>query len=288
MKVLVIVGPTASGKSALAVRLAKDLDGEVISADSRQVYKGLDIGTGKITKREMKRVPHYLLDVASPKTTFTANDFIRHGQKAISKIWKKNKLPIIVGGTGFYIDALLGRVELADVPPNPKLRAKLSKMTAWELYSILKEKDPLRAETIDKNNPVRLIRAIEIAAAPKKKPPTKPIIAEEEWIGINPPRNELREKIHARLVSRMRQGMLKEAKALRARGMSYKRMEDLGLEYRYLALYLQGKISKDEMLTQLEAKIWQYAKRQMTYWRRNKEIQWFESPGEAFKKMAEK
>src|SRR5580693_2616583 len=126
-KVLVIVGPTASGKSALAVALAKKFKGEIISADSRQVYRGLNIGTGKITKREMRGVPHHLLDVVSPKKIFTAHDFVTHARRAISNIAKRGKLPIIAGGTGFYIDALVGRIVLPDVPVDEKLRARLEK-----------------------------------------------------------------------------------------------------------------------------------------------------------------
>lgn len=281
-RILVIVGPTASGKSALGIKLAKILDAEIISADSRQVYKGLDIGTGKVTKREMQKIPHHLLDVASARRTFTASDFTKLARKAHRDILQKNKMSIVVGGTGFYIDAFLGRVSLAEVPPNKALRKKLSNLTAWELYAILKEKDPVRAETIDKNNPVRLIRAIEIADAPPAKKPLKSELVAATWIGINPQRESLRAKIHARLFARMRQGMLAEAKRLHAEGLSYKRMEDLGLEYRYLALHLQGKLSKEQMLEELEAKIWQYAKRQMTYWRRNKEIRWFSNPDEAY------
>src|SRR6185503_17927169 len=152
-KVLVIVGPTSSGKSALAVRLAKRLNGEVISADSRQIYKGLNIGTGKITMREMNGVRHLLLDVSSPKKVFTANDYVRLGRQAIQDISLRGKLPIICGGTGFYIDALLGRVLLADVPPNKKLRSRLSKLSVRKLHAMLQKKDVLRAKTIDRNNP---------------------------------------------------------------------------------------------------------------------------------------
>ncbi len=129
-KILVIVGPTASGKSALGVKIAKKIGGEIISADSRQVYKGLDIGTGKVTKREMQKIPHHLLDVASPKRVFNASDFVRLAEKAHAEIARNNKTTIVVGGTGFYIDAFLGRVQLAEVPPNTSLRKKLSKLSA--------------------------------------------------------------------------------------------------------------------------------------------------------------
>lgn len=283
-KVIVIVGPTASGKSAYAVTLARKIGGEVISADSRQVYKGLNIGTGKITKKEMRGVPHHLLDVVSPKKVFTAHDFVERGRAAIEDILAREKTPIICGGTGFYIDALLGRMPLPNVPPNPVLRARLEKKSAPQLFVMLQKLDPRRVKNIDRHNPVRLVRAIEIAKALGKVP-----TAEEQgdasrftarrrlavqWIGLNPSDIILRVKIKRRLVQRMKMGMVAEAKKLHKKGLSYKRMYELGLEYRYLALFLQKKISKEEMLVQLENKIWDYAQRQMRWWKRNSEIKW--------------
>jgi tRNA dimethylallyltransferase len=288
-KVVIVVGPTASGKSDLAVRFAKSLNGEVISADSRQVYKGLNIGTGKITKKEMKGVKHYLLDISSPKKIFTANDFFKNGQKAITTIAKKGKLPIVCGGTGFYIDALLGRIDIASTKPNKTLRKKLLGKSAIELFKLLQKKDMNRAQSMnesDRQNPVRLIRALEVANAKKS---LKLVSNKKEfdalWIGILPNKKDLRKKIHTRLLARMKKGMVKEAKKLHKAGLSWERMEELGLEYRYLALYLQKKISREEMLQQLENKIWQYAKRQITYWRRNKNIQWFRSSADAYKAL---
>lgn len=276
-RIIVIVGPTASGKSSLAVTLAKKFNGEVISADSRQVYKGLDIGTGKITEREMKGVRHHLLDVASPRNIFTANDFVKLGRAAITDIFSRDKTPIICGGTGFYIDALLGRVVLPNAPANPKLRQQLSKYTPAQLYSMLAKIDPRRARSIDEHNPVRLIRALEIAKALGKVPAVKPkqLPYEIQWIGIKPSTMTLRKKIHLRLRARMAGGMAAEANNLHRRGLSYKRMTALGLEYRYLAMYVQKKISKIEMIQELEKRIWDYAGRQMTYWKRNPEIKWF-------------
>lgn len=281
-KVIVIVGPTSSGKSALAVRMARKMNGEVISADSRQVYRGLDIGTGKITRQEMKGVRHHLLDVASPKKVFTASDFVKKGRAAMENILKRNKLPIICGGTGFYIDALLGRIVLPNVPANQKLRRELQKKSAAQLFAMLKKLDSRRARSIDRQNPVRLIRAIEIAKALGEVPRLgfvnpnmglrNPYSA--EWIGIKPDDTILRKKIHARLLARMRLGLVAEARSLHARGLSYKRMEQLGLEYRYLARFLKGEISKSEMLTRLERDIWRYSKRQMTYWRKNTSTKW--------------
>lgn len=275
-RVIVIVGPTASGKTALAVDLARAVNGEVISADSRQVYRGLDIGTGKVTKREMKGVPHHLLDVVLPRRVFTADDFIQRGRKVIADIGKRGKVAIIAGGTGFYIDALLGNIVLPNVPPNAKLRKHLETFSAPELYALLKKKDSRRAEVIDEHNPVRLIRALEIAEAVGASPlPQSESLYDVLWIGIDVPKEVLDEKIEKRLLSRMKRGMLTEAKELHAAGLSWKRMEELGLEYRYMAKLLQKKITRKEFDTDLATEIRRYAKRQRMYWRRNKEIQWF-------------
>jgi tRNA dimethylallyltransferase len=281
----VILGPTSAGKTALSIELARKLNGEVISADSRQVYRGLNIGTGKVTKREMKGVRHHLLDVADPKKVFTAHDFLEKGRPALDDIVRRGKTPIICGGTGFYIDALLGRLALPNVPANPKLRAQLEKKTAPQLYTILKRLDARRAKTIDRHNPVRLVRAIEIAKALGKVPVHKltPSAYDVTWIGIKPDNEILRTKIHARLLARMKQGMVQEVRQLHARGLSWSRMEQLGLEYRWLARLLQKKISKDDMLRGLETDIWHYAKRQMTYWRKNKDIRWFGVSRDVFK-----
>jgi tRNA dimethylallyltransferase len=169
-KMVVIVGPTSSGKSDLAVALAKKFNGEVISADSRQVYKGLNIGTGKITKKEMRGVKHHLLDVADPRKQFTVSDFLDLTNKTIVQIVKSGKLPIVCGGTGFYIDALLGEKQIPEVPPNPKLRKQLENKTTKELFKMLQKLDPERAKNIDAQNPRRLVRAIEIAKKLGKVP----------------------------------------------------------------------------------------------------------------------
>lgn len=278
-KALVIVGPTSSGKSALAVTLAKKFNGEVISADSRQVYRGLTIGTGKITKREMKGVPHHLLDVASPKRKFSADDYIRHARAAIQDISSRGKLPIMAGGTGFYIDALVGRISLPNVPPNPAFRRIHNKSTVGQLFCMLEKSDPERAKTIEPNNKRRLIRALEIALALGKNPTPKTTLEYDVlWVGIDPPLKELEKKISLRLLARMRQGMIAEAKQLHADGLSYKRMEELGLEYRSLAHLLQGAISREQMIEELNRAIRKYAIRQIRYWKRNKEIQWLEKP----------
>ncbi len=268
-KIIVVCGPTATGKSDYAVELSKKVGGEIISADSRQVYKGLDIGSGKITKKEMKGVPHHLLDVASPKRVFTVTQYKKLADKAIKNILKRGKTPIICGGTGFYIDAVIYNQNFPEVKPNKTLRKQLSSLSPSELFEKLQILDPDRALDIDSKNSVRLIRAIEIAIALGSVPKTqRKQKYDVEWIYLDFPDEVLKKRIHDRLLKRVKTGMLKEVKGLHDQGISWKRLEALGLEYRYLALYLQDKISKDEMLTQLEFAIWHYAKRQRTWFKK--------------------
>ncbi|MDQ3014617.1 MAG: tRNA (adenosine(37)-N6)-dimethylallyltransferase MiaA [bacterium] len=283
-KILVILGPTASGKSALAVELAQKYNGEIISADSRQVYKGLDIGTGKITKGEMQGIPHHLLDVADPKKVFTVQDFKTKAEKAIAKILKKKKVPIICGGTGFYIQSIVDNIILPEVKPNTRLRSKLKSKTPEELFAILLELDHQRAATIDPSNPHRLIRAIEIATKLGKVPPIQSDPKYESLqIGIQTDDELIKQKIHKRLIDRLDQGMIEEVEKLHKKGLIWKRLDDLGLEYRYIALFLQNKIIprqgsgqvKQEMIEQLEMEIWHYAKRQKTWFKRDQRIKWF-------------
>lgn len=277
-QVIVILGQTATGKSDFAVQIAKEIGGEIISADSRQVYIGMDLGTGKITKKEMRGVPHHLLDIVKPTKVFSANDFKKHADKKIKEIRKRGNVPIVCGGTGFYIDTLLGSATLPEVPPNKILRAELMKKTASELFVLLQKLDPVRAQTIDAKNPVRLIRAIEIAKALGSVPVAQNQGHEYEVlkIGLSLPDQILKEKIYTRLLSRIKKGMLREIQKLHDDGITWKRMDDLGLEYRYGALYLQKKISKDEMIAKLNTEIWHYAKRQKTWFKRDKEIIWID------------
>ncbi|HNZ55312.1 MAG TPA: tRNA (adenosine(37)-N6)-dimethylallyltransferase MiaA [Candidatus Paceibacterota bacterium] len=276
-KIVVILGPTASGKTALSIKVAQKIGGEVISADSRQVYKGLDLGTGKVTKKEMGGVPHHLLDVASPKRKFSVARYQKLANKKITEIIKRGRTPIIVGGSGFYIQAIVDNLILPDVPPNPKLRLELQGKTIHELFSILKKIDPQRAKNIDENNPVRLIRAIEIGKAfgqvPKLQFANPPFNFIQ--IGLKPDSKDLEKKIKDRLLARMRLGLVAEVKKLHRQGLSWRRMEELGLEYRYLALLEQKKTSREQMIKELEKEIVRYAKRQITWFKRDKRISWF-------------
>lgn len=280
-KVLVILGPTASGKSDLGVRLARKFKGEIISADSRQVYKGLNIGSGKISRIEMKGVKHHLLNVVEPAKYFSVAQYQTLGHAALEEIRIKNKLPIVVGGTGFYIEALASSLVLPEVPPNKKLRANLAKRSNVALFNLIRKKDPRRAKTLDINNKVRLIRALEIIESLGKVPqlkskPNNNFI----YIGLLPA--DLDKRIEMRLKKRL-SGIIKESRLLHKKGLSYKRMNDLGLEYRYAALYLQKKISKEEMLEKLYFAIRQYSRRQMSWFKRNKKIKWFKP--EAYKEI---
>ncbi len=283
------MGPTASGKSSLGIWLAKKINGEIISADSRQVYKGLDIGTGKVTKKEMAGVPHYLLSVASPKRQFTVDDFVRLAKHAHSNILQNDRMTIVVGGTGLYVDMFFGRMTYPNVPPNKKLRERLERHTTKRLFAQLKKLDPRRAANIEPSHKRRLIRAIEIAIAVGKSPSKLKTTSTTNnkynilWLGLNPGEKRLKKNIHTRLFARIRAGMVAEAKHLHKIGLSYKRMEELGLEYRYLSLLLQNKITKQEFEAKLERAIWRYAKRQIRWFKRNKDIHWVNSKAEALR-----
>ncbi len=268
-KIIVVCGPTATGKSDKAVEIALERDGEVISADSRQVYRGLDIGSGKITSEEMRGVTHHLLDVADPMHVFSVEDFVRLGEEAIADILERGKLPIICGGTGFYIDALIYGTEFPEVPPSLEFRNELEKLPLKDLQIKLQELDSDRFETIDIHNPVRLVRAIEIATVLGKVPPIiKHSKYDIEFVYLDFPKEVLIERISKRLLARLDQGMLEEAERLHGEGVTYERMKQLGLEYRYMAMCLLGEITYDEMIEQLNIKIRQYAKRQRVWFKR--------------------
>ena len=266
-KIIVILGQTATGKSALAVKIAQRLDGEIISADSRQVYKGLDIGTGKITKREMRGIAHHLIDVANPKNKFTVIEFQKRAIRAMALIARRGKIPIICGGTGFYIDAITKGIIFPEVPPNYPLRKKLALVSDRALMLKLKKLDLVRAESIDQKNKVRLIRAIEIAKALGSVPhlAVKPPSFKFIKIGLYLPPDKLKKKIEKRVREMFATGLLKEIKKLKKAGVSEKRLRELGFEY--------SQPTKEKVITETI----KYAKRQMTWFKRDKEIKWFDA-----------
>jgi tRNA dimethylallyltransferase len=282
-KIVVVLGPTASGKSDLAVHLAKKFNGEVISADSRQVYKGMNIGTGKITKREMQRVPHHLLDVANPKRRFSVSQYKILAEKAIEKIIKEEKLPIICGGTAFYIKSLVDGIIIPEVSPDWQFRKKLEKKNNEELYSKLLKLDPVRAKNIDKKNKRRLIRALEIIEKTKNKVPKTKIkkLYSPLFLGMKINQEELNKKIDERLKKRLDQKMVEEIKRLRKSGVSFKRLEEFGLEYKWIALYLQEKATYEKSVESLSTDIKKFSKHQMVWWKHDKRINWIEKYNEA-------
>ncbi len=280
---IAIVGPTASGKTSLGIAIAQRFNGEIISADSRQVYRGMDIGTGKATKAEQRAARHHLLDVTSPTHEYTVAQFQRDAKRAIADVYRRGKLPILVGGTGFWIEALIDDLALPKVKPNPALRKRLEKLSTDKLYTRLKRLDPVRAQTIDRHNPYRLIRAIEIVIATGKPVPPKRKKSPYRllMLGIALPKKKLHRLIAQRLKKRLRQGMIAEVRRLHREGVSWSRLEAFGMEYRYVARYLRGLLSRHEMEQQLQTAIEQYAKRQLTWFRRDKRIHWIDRSSEA-------
>jgi tRNA dimethylallyltransferase len=334
-KLITLIGPTSSGKSELAVLLAKKFNGEIISCDSRQIYQGMDIGSGKVIgnwkllpipnhpersaseaegsiKKNpksyilhptfiYKSIPHHCIDFVSPKKRYSVSLFKKQADKAIKDILSRGKVPILCGGTAQYVDAVIYNQIIPEVKPNLKLRAKLEKYSDDALFNKLKKLDPARAETIDRFNKRRLIRALEIVVTTGKPVPTisyklKAKSYNTLWLGITQPQEVLYKKIEKRLKERFKQGMIKEVQNLHSLnpkskiinsksigGLSWEKLESFGLEYKYIALYLQKKLTYEEMFTQLLFAIKHYTKRQMTWWKRNQEIHWIENKTQAEK-----
>ena len=285
-KILVILGPTASGKSTMAVNLAQKFNGEVISADSRQVYRGMDLGSGKITKKEMRGVAHHLLDVVSPQKKFDVAQYRKLAYRAIARIMRNGKTPILCGGTGFYIQAVVDGIIIPAVKPDWRLRSRLELLSTEKLFEKLKKLDPRRADTIDKNNRRRLIRSLEIVLKTKKPIPSlekKSLPYPVLIIGIKKASDELKKLIAERLQKRLGMGMVMEISKLHKKGVSWKRLEEFGLEYRLVAQYLQKKLSYEEMTRFIQKESEHFAKRQMTWFKRDKRINWIKNLKEAEK-----
>ena len=288
-KVLVILGPTASGKTSLAVKLAKKFHGEIVSADSRQVYRGLDIGTGK-DLGEYGKTPYHLIDVASPMEEFNLAKYQKLANKAIKDILSRGKLPIIVGGTGLYLQALVDGYQLNKQIPNPRRRVELEKMSVKELFALLQKEKPDFANNLnnsDKNNPRRLIRYIEIMESGEEKVPNKkPSKNDFLLLGLRQDDEEMRQRVVKRIKDRLdNEDMLGEVERLIDAGVSVSWLNSLGLEYRHLTWYLQDKLNYEEMLERLGAATYRFAKRQKTWFKRwqkqGREISWISNFSEA-------
>ena len=273
-RIITIVGPTAVGKSEVGVKVAKAINGEIISADSRQVFKGLDFGSGKITKEETNGVPHHLLDVVEPETYFSVGDFIELADRKIDEILLRKKIPIIVGGSGFYIYALLYD-NIANIPANQDLRLHLEKKSTEELFSLLKQKDLEYSLIVDKNNRKRLIRSIEIIDSLGKMPkPSKEKRFDSINIGITSNREDLDKLIEERLYKRW-SSIVKEIKNLVKNKVSYNWLDQLGLEYRYVSRFLLGELTEKEAQTKLLSAIKKFSKKQNNWWNRIENVKWF-------------
>jgi len=279
-KIITIVGPTASGKTKLSIEIAKHFNGEVISADSRQVYREMDIGSGKVTESEKQGVPHHLLDIADPMTVYSGSDFVRDAKVAIDDITERNKTPIIAGGTFFYIDLLRGNISSAPVPPNETLREGLEVLSTENLYETLEEKDPERASSIDQHNRRRLIRALEIIDSLGKVPTPQTTSSPYEWLtfGIDIPNEVLHERIETRLKDRLNNGMIEEVEGLLKNGVTSERLKSFGLEYKYITQYLIDGLTYEKMFEEIFAKSRQFAKRQKTWLKRDRTIIWKKFP----------
>lgn len=282
INLIVILGPTASGKTSLGVNVARLLDGEIVSADSRQVFRGMDLGTGKDLE-EYGDTPYHLIDVADAGGEFSVFEFQRLAFSAFENIWERGRMPVLVGGTGLYLDAVLQGYRMVEVPENPELRTELGALDDEQLRQRLLAQRPGQHNRSDLELRKRLIRAIEIAegtAAAEKEleplPATRPLVYGLRW-----PRAELRRRITARLKERIEQGMVDEVAALRSGGVSWESLEYYGLEYRFIARHLQGELNRNDMFQKLNSAIHQFAKRQDTWFRRMErqgcEIHWLEA-----------
>lgn len=273
-KLIVIAGTNASGKSNLGVQMAARFHGEIISADSRQVFERLDLGSGKITKEEMMGVPHHLIDVCKPGDFFSMADFQKLAYEAIDDILSRGKVPFLVGGTGLYVNAVADGYELSDRAPDLELRAHLETFETPELYKMLLEKLP---ETdIDPKNRNRVMRALERIAADDYHPGKRSPRYETLKIGVSWDRETLKQRIDERLERRLQQGMVKEVEDLLKDGCSEEFLMKLGLEYRYLTRYIQGEIGYEQMILELGNAIKKFAKRQVTWFKKDKDIHWLD------------
>ena len=280
-KVVAVVGTNASGKSALGIRLAKQFEGEIISADSRQVFRGLDLGSGKVTTEEMQGVPHYLIDVREPGEFFSMADFQKMSYEKIEEIRARKHLPMIVGGTGLYVDSVLDGYLLSDQEPDLAYRAELEKLTTPALYAKLVTLVP--DVNVEKNNRNRVMRMLERIHDGDNAVPSKQARYDSLRLGVSWERDVLAKRIDERIRMRLEQGMIEEVQELLDSGVSRDFLLGLGLEYRYITQYLIGEIpDRDDMLAQLAHAIKKFAKRQMTWFRRNPDIIWLGMQGDAY------
>ena len=278
---VVVLGPTASGKSGLGIHLARRFNGEIVSADSRQVYRCLDIGTAKVTPEEQALVPHHLLDVADPREIYTVSRFQHAAIAAIDDILARGKRPFLVGGSPHYIQAVVDHLDIPRIEPQPELRARLESLPLDDLLAQLETLDPASAAAIDRHNRRRVIRALEVCLVSGKPFSEQRGMAHPLYrsllLGISWPRDALYARIDARVDERMRQGMVQEVRDLLAQGISHERLDSLGLEYRYISRLLCGEYASEaEMVQRLKYAIHDFTRRQLTWFRRDTRITWLD------------
>lgn len=279
-KLIAVVGTNASGKSSLGIALARHYGGEVVSADSRQVYRGLDLGSGKVTPEETEGVPHHLLDVCEPGTFFTMADFQRLAYAAIDDIHARGNLPFLVGGTGLYVDAVCEGYVLSNIEPDLAYRRELEQRSTEELWAMLEAVQ--LGSGVDPRNRNRVMRRLEKLHDGDTGGVTRQPRYEVLKLGVTWDRPTLCRRIDERLARRMEQGMLQEVQGLLDAGVSEDFLYRLGLEYRYISQYLLGKGGSEEyMLEELKKAIKRFAKRQMTWFRRDQSIHWLDTRGDA-------
>ncbi|MBI5467245.1 MAG: tRNA (adenosine(37)-N6)-dimethylallyltransferase MiaA [Candidatus Kerfeldbacteria bacterium] len=281
--VIVILGPTAAGKSALGIALAKRFGGVIISADSRQVYRGLDIGTGKLPLAARRSIPHYLIDVASPRSQYTVDRFVRDVRRILDTLPQRTPV-FLVGGSPFYIDAVTKPNAYSSVPPNPALRQWLEQLTTAELNRRLKRLDRRRWASIDHANRRRLIRAIEIAHGDTPAPVALPAMRILK-LGLRAPLPKLRRRIDRQISARLRAGMIRETAAAHHRGVSWKRLAALGLEYRVIINHLRDQLPRNAVAPNMKKVTYDFVRRQLTWWKRDQAIRWV-TPHQAIRAVA--
>ena len=285
-KVIVICGPTASGKTALSIELAKKIDGEIVSCDSMQIYKDMDIGTAKPTLEEMQGIKHYMIGIISPNERYSVEDYKKDAKKAIREILNKGKVPIVVGGTGLYIDSLIYEIEYQDIEFDKEYREHLEKEVKEkgleELYNVAKEIDPEAIEKISKNDKKRILRILEIYHATgenkteqERKSRQKEVEYDYKVYALNMDREKLYDRINKRVDKMIEEGLIQEVEKI------YKKYNDFptamqGLGYKEVVEYLEGKLTKEEMIEKIKQETRRYAKRQLTWFRKNKQTIWLD------------
>ena len=284
-KLVVITGTNASGKSGLGIELAGMYGGEVISADSSQVFKGLDLGSGKVTKEEMQGVPHHLIDVAMPNDFFSLKDFQSKAYEAVDDVIKRGRIPFLVGGTGLYVNSVVDGYNLNGEKPDPKIREEVLNLSIDEIKERLRRLNPAALERVDLNNKRRLERALERALTGNGDELESVKKYDTLVVGVTWERKVLYERIRERLDKRLSEGMIDEVKRLREEGATDDFLYRLGLEYRYILMYLRGEFeSYEAFYDKLFTEIRHLAKEQMTWFRKRKDIVWIDMADDPVKR----